>query len=334
MDSIECRCKILIADGGNDENLQNHLESNGHYRNLDYTYIRYPYDKSLEKYYRKLCDVTDKVYTPYVMYADNDDFIIIDNINDYIGFLENNSDYGSCGGDSAALTIYSKSDAIVNACYGQFFNIRRDKSVPSSNELNTGISRVCRFLERGNFDKTWFVWYDIQRVDLVRLSHEYIKKYDFKDVVSFEMYRNLSLLLLGKSKKFDSLFYVRQSGTSETSSDPDVANNIVERFIRIDAFGEIMNGLVHVDKTMRDDEKIAINRAFARWISDRAAYIYFSRVSTPRILINKIQFFLGNFVLMNLIIQLLYSLRNLLSPKKVEFLRISSIERAVSNKFE
>ena len=40
MNTIQCGYKILIADGGDDESLQNHLENYQNYPNLNYDYIK------------------------------------------------------------------------------------------------------------------------------------------------------------------------------------------------------------------------------------------------------------------------------------------------------
>ena len=326
MESIQCRCKILIADGGDDEFLQTHLEDKKNYPNLNYDYVKYPYDKDLVIYYKKLCDITDKVSTPYILYADNDDFFVFEHVEKYINFLDNNPDYVTCGGESAALSIYSIKNKIINACTGNYFTIRYDKLPQYSVKSHSGVERVCEFFKHVESDRLWYIWYDIQRANEVKITHEYIKKYEFKDVVSFEIYKISSLLMLGKSKRFDSLFYIRQNGPSEVSSSLDKEANVIERFVNINAFKEIIDGLIFIDKSISLDEKRFINKAFALWLSEKAKIIYFSSESKIRVFMNSLYGGANNFIISHFITRNLYSLRNCISSKKVYFLRNKFIE--------
>jgi glycosyltransferase domain-containing protein len=330
MNTIQCGYKILIADGGDDESLQNHLENYKNYPNINYDYIKYPYDRSLIDYYKKLCDITDKVKTPYIMYADNDDFIILDYIDDWIVFLDNNQDFVSCGGDSATLSVYSKDNKIVNECYGNNFSIQHNKNQPFSIEGSTGVERACDFLRHGNLDKIWFIWYDILRTESVKITHKFLNIYEFKDVVSLEIYNDLSWLMLGKSKKFDSISYIRQTGTSECSALFDKEFNVLERFVNINAYNEIIDGLTFINKDMTANDKKIINKAFSIWLSKLVRRIYFPSDNKTRLLLNNFYIILNNFMISKFINRCLYSFRNLISKDKVYFLRIKSIENSLS----
>ena len=330
MDASHCGYKILIADGGNDKFIQDHLEDKQNYPRLDYDYIRYPYDRSMEIFYKKLCDVTDRVSTPYVLYADNDDFIILDKIDEYLDFLDRNINYVCCGGASAALSIYSDNNEILGACYGGNVNIRFDKLHSFSVDSSSGVERVCDFFKHAESDRLWFIWYDIQRTSQVKVTNEYIKRYAFKDIVALEIYKITSLLMLGKSKKFDSLFYLRQQGASETSSEIDAEANVIERFIDINAYREIVDGLMYVNNSISDSDRRAINQAFAYWLSEKVKIIYFPYTSKVWILIKKVNLISNNFRTSSFVTRNLYSLRNLLSSRKVHFLRIKLIEDIIS----
>lgn len=330
MNTNQCSYKILIADGGNDRFIQDHLKNRQNYPHLDYDYIRYPYDGSLGIYYKKICDVTDKVSTPYLLYADNDDFIILDKIDEYLDFLDRNSNYVCCGGASATLSMYSNNNEIIGACYGSDFDIRFDKLQPFSVEHSSGVKRVCDFFRHAESDRLWFIWYDIQRTSQVKISHEFIRRYAFKDVVALEIFKITSLLMLGKSKRFDSLFYIRQQGASESSSAIDAEANVIERFIDINAYREIVDGLMYVNDSMSDSDRRAINQSFAYWLSEKVKIIYFPYRSKIWILLKKIYFISNSFRVAGFVARKLYSLRNLVSLRKVYFLRIKSIEEVIA----
>ena len=90
---IKCDAKILLADGGKDIRLENNLRNKTNYRNLDYTYIRYPYDNKLTDYYSKMKKSALQVKTPFVLCIDNDDLIVPEGLEKSLQFLKNNKNY-------------------------------------------------------------------------------------------------------------------------------------------------------------------------------------------------------------------------------------------------
>lgn len=324
MNSVQCKFKILIADGGDDVDLQINLKNKHNYPNLNYDYFKFPFDACMADYYKKICDATDMVESPYILYADNDDFFMLDNIEEYIRFLDNNADYVCCGGGDAALSIHSKSNEVLNTSSGNFFNVRFDKFESFSIESESKVGRLCDFFKYTESKKLWFIWYDIQRTSIVKKTHEYLKRHEFKDAVTMEIYKNISLLLFGKSKRFESIYYVRQVGSSQTSANLDKEANVIERFIKINAFKEILDGLIYLDKSIANSHE-AILRSFSFWLAQKGMILYFSRESKI-LLLNKIPFVSRHFQLINFLVRGLYFLRNLISSRKVYFLRLQSIE--------
>ena len=141
--------------------------------------------------------------------------------------------------------------------------------------------------------------------------------------------------MLGKSKKFDSISYIRQSGTlgSNTISDVfDKEANVVERMVNINAYNEIIDGLTFINKDMSAKDKKIINQEFSNWLSKVVRRIYFPSDSKMRLLLNNFYFISNNFVISQSINRCLYSFRNLISKNKVYFLRIKSIENSLSLK--
>ena len=84
MDDVRCPYPILIADGGEDAAAESRLRQPGNYPNLTYTYLRYPFDEDYGTYYRKLADVITRVATPYLLFADNDDFFFLEHVPAFI----------------------------------------------------------------------------------------------------------------------------------------------------------------------------------------------------------------------------------------------------------
>ena len=77
MNDMKCPYKILIADGGKDKSIEEHLSDSSNYPDLNYVYIRYPYDETIDDFYRKLENILSQVQTKYHLYADNDDFFLL-----------------------------------------------------------------------------------------------------------------------------------------------------------------------------------------------------------------------------------------------------------------
>jgi glycosyltransferase domain-containing protein len=117
MNEMRCPYKILIADGGADHSIRAQLVDNTNYPYLTYEYISYPFDSTLKRYLKKLNDISSRVMTDYVLFADNDDFFLLDRIPEYISFLENNEQFVACGGSSCSLYLYDKNNVLVNSPY-------------------------------------------------------------------------------------------------------------------------------------------------------------------------------------------------------------------------
>ena len=93
---------ILIADGGKDKEIEEYLKTFSNFPNLDYTYFRFPYDKTLSDFYAKMCNIIDSVTTSTTLLMDNDDFISVAGINKCVDILED-SNYTSARGMMADL---------------------------------------------------------------------------------------------------------------------------------------------------------------------------------------------------------------------------------------
>ena len=48
--------KIIIADGGRNQQIENILKEKSTFSNLDYDYLRYPYDQTLDDFHEKMSD--------------------------------------------------------------------------------------------------------------------------------------------------------------------------------------------------------------------------------------------------------------------------------------
>ena len=122
---IKSPYKILIADGGNDQELTKFLENNDAYENLNYQYVKYPFDKTLTEFHSKLGDITKYITTPFCILMSPDDFITDYGLQKSIEFLKVNEDYVSSRGGLYNTTVgngvYGHLN-VSNNIYTQYLN--------------------------------------------------------------------------------------------------------------------------------------------------------------------------------------------------------------------
>jgi len=276
MNDMKCSHRILIADGGNDKEIENRLKEYKNYPDLSYEYIRYPYDADFERYYDKLLDVVNRVQTPYVLFADNDDFFILDKIPSYLDFLEANSDYDSCGGSHGTLEILSDSGDTVNTDKGKGYFISEYCNIPRTIALESPMDRVCYFFEHADVDDLWMNWYFIFRSSVIIDAYNTLKVLRFKEIVGFEIYVLVCSLLSGKCKGYDELFYIRQRGASQLTGSINTDFNLVERFIKNNVFDDLIVSLEYLPVKLTESEKDTFYRSMASWFALHAANLYVS----------------------------------------------------------
>ena len=108
--------KILIADGGNDKDLEQTLADKSNFPNVNYEYIKYPFDDSLKQFYAKMSDAVMRIDTDTVSVMDNDDNISIQGIEKCLEILKDDS-YSSARGlmsDTTGRNMYKQfPDSII-----------------------------------------------------------------------------------------------------------------------------------------------------------------------------------------------------------------------------
>jgi len=108
--------EIIIADGGQDLYIEEELSDKSNFENLNYTYIKYPFDMELNNFYAKMADAVMKIKTSTVCLMDNDDFIDTDSISKCLEILKDPT-YSSARGlmqDTTGRNMYSEyPDSII-----------------------------------------------------------------------------------------------------------------------------------------------------------------------------------------------------------------------------
>ena len=259
-----CPYKILIADGGADKAIEDQLRNSGNYPNLDYEYIRYPFDANFRCFYTKQLDVCGRVKTDYLLWADDDDFYLIEKIPLLIDFLDSNPDYSGCRGKDAHFYLASKDVDVINSHVGGGY--RAILSASRSIEDEKFIERAERFFNEVDQYNLWLNWYCIFRTDKVLSSLETIYKYNFSDAILNEILFALLLMREGKIKVTDQLFYLRQSGSPSTAASIHAENNLLEWFLINNVFHNFNNFILQEGVVVKEGDRIRILKAFSNYI--------------------------------------------------------------------
>ena len=259
MDYNKCPYKILIADGGKDEKIESYLKDTKHFPNLNYEYIRYPFDKDFPTFYDKFNDVVHRVSTPYMMLCDNDDFIILDNIAKKISFLEQNKDYSCCSGKVIHFDLLSKvHNTVTYSSTVNFLNHTFLHSIENDNEY----LRIMEMLQHGYAN----LWYGVLRTKYAKEITSQIQDNNPLVLTTLEYYVYLMLGIFGKVKVFDDIHYVRQLYTSQAAQIPfEGDNNILIRLLspsfqkdyaklKHTIFQHLMKSRIKVDKEVYDKD--------------------------------------------------------------------------------
>ena len=273
MNDIKCPYPILIADGGEDKLIKEKLTNYKNYSNLNYTYIRYPFDTNFSTFYKKIVDVINRVVTPYLLFADNDDFYLLDNIISFINFLDENLDFVSCGGQKISFSLLTDKNEIINAHYAKMY-IATSANLNRSVISDSGPERISYFMKNVERYDLWGSWYMIHRTSAIKKSVDFLKYYEFKEIVAFEIHAHMSLLLIGKYMQLNLPFYIRQEETSQVTGEINKNNNLIERFIKNNVFDEIHKSIDAFTPTLTEIEKEKIYRAVAHWFANYCIALY------------------------------------------------------------
>jgi glycosyltransferase domain-containing protein len=205
--------RFLIADGEVHPELAKLLEdSRKTFSDLDLEYIRYPDDVDFRRYYAKMADVFQRVRTPYVKIADNDDFLAPAGLECCVDFLDAHSDYVCCsggiGGFSLRVPRRDSNELVIGPlnklayCCGPH-DRAIDLNSPSATE------RVLAGLRN-----TWN-FYAVFHTPALALMWKEAREIDSTNTQLHERFMTMRTLTLGKARCDSSFFsYWRQYWTS------------------------------------------------------------------------------------------------------------------------
>jgi len=209
--SITLPFKVLIADGGSDDRVSAMLAEKTRFSNVDYEYVRYPCDKSYADYYTKVANALAKIQTQFVVMADNDDFFVVDTLNEAVKFLSVNPDYSSCGGQAGIFWIRrSLLDKREDPLYGK--NVDWKCAQADSITADTASERL-----RSHSMSSCDPYYDVKRIENARKQFEIVRDLNLKDLGLVEILVQFLMAIAGKTKRLERMHIARQFGSPGSS---------------------------------------------------------------------------------------------------------------------
>ena len=218
MDDQRFPYKILIADGGSDDKIEKHLKDRHNYPDLDYEYIRYPYDWNVEMFVRKLADVAERVTTEYVMAVDNDDLILLEPLEENLRVMRDRRDVHTLGPAHYRFKIHKdvrSADEIVFADNARVSFVRLSLPADPALEDVDPLKRLLTVVEKFYGGS---IWYGIHRSDdYKRINHGLqvmgVRRLLFIEWYTIYSYAVAGKMVLGRTKPC----LLRQDGTSQVA---------------------------------------------------------------------------------------------------------------------
>jgi glycosyltransferase domain-containing protein len=205
--------RFLIADGEVHPELAKLLEdSRKTFPDLDLEYIRYPDDVDFKHYYAKMADALQRVRTPYVRIAENDDFLAPAGLECCMDFLDARSDYVCCSGGIAGFSLRPSQRDTTELVIGPL-NKLAYRCVPYDRGIDLNSSSATDRVLAG-LRNTWNFYAVFRTSALVAMWKELLE-INPTNLQLAERFLTMRALTLGKAKSDPSIFsYCRQYWTS------------------------------------------------------------------------------------------------------------------------
>jgi glycosyltransferase domain-containing protein len=200
--------RFLIADGQVNEAAARRLQNSREvFPNLDIEYIRYPDDTDYSRYFAKMSDAMQRVRTPYVMHADNDDFLGFNGIERALDFLDAHADYVCARGHQITFSVFSGIGGSPGSISGSFNKLYWDNDF-----TNIDAASATERLQQGGLCHR--LYYAIYRSETLARIWQEIVEIDFSDLMLHEDFFALRVLTLGKACiKTEAVSYYSQAAT-------------------------------------------------------------------------------------------------------------------------
>jgi glycosyltransferase domain-containing protein len=200
--------RILMADGRVNDRVAAHIESGRQeYSALDLDYVRYPDDVNFGRFYSKLSDALSRVRTPYVMLADNDDFLARRGLDRALDFLDAHEDFVSARGHQVGFSVYAGIGAAPGSIHGRFNQMAMDNEFDDVD----GETPLDRIRQGGLCHR---LHYAVYRTEALASIMREVAELNFSDLMLYEDFVAMRSVTLGKARiNKETITYYSQAGT-------------------------------------------------------------------------------------------------------------------------
>jgi glycosyltransferase domain-containing protein len=270
--------RFLIADGEVHPELARILvDSRKTFPELDIEYVQYPDDVDFQHYYAKIVDALKRVRTPYVKFADNDDFLARAGLDCCMDFLDAHPDYVCCSGGIGGFSVKPPMRDPFGRVVGPFNKLSyhyapRDRSVDlnSSSTINrvlAGLRNTWNFHAVFRTPPLALMWHEVQEMAPTSFQLQ-------------ERFFAMRTLTIGKARCSAGIFsYLRQYWTSLQlhwpSSNTDMRKDFVHYLLRSSFTEDVANILKIVSRFIAEHDggepaKITeqLREPLAEWVGD------------------------------------------------------------------
>ena len=200
---IKLNFKIFLCDGGMANELPSLISKNA-YPNLNIKYYKAKYYENYENFWEKFYESLDRIDTDYTYLAEDDDFLVPNNIMKSFNFLETNKDFSSSGGIETHMQIlngkkkifFMRPDIKTKSYNHDYFNIR----------INEALSNMY-----SNYNV-------LHRTKSLLKVFKYLNQKKFTNLYITEFIFVLTSLLNGKCNRFNHIEYIKIDNIKHSSS--------------------------------------------------------------------------------------------------------------------
>jgi glycosyltransferase domain-containing protein len=200
--------KVLIADGGKDQSLTEFLSETRRFPNIDYEYIRYPYDATYSQYYAKTADALSRTSTPFAIIGQDDDFYLAEGLQWAVDFLSTHSEYVACNGRIDDFLVSPD----TNVPYGTEVEFIKN---PPDSSLENAKSSDRVWTHFNNYSHTY---YSVYRTEILRKNYDTLCEYNFTNLILHEILLSFLTVAKGVVKRENRLYLLRQINYASSSS--------------------------------------------------------------------------------------------------------------------
>ena len=261
------------------------LSKSDSFPNINFQYLRYPYDKDRTTFNEKVDDALSKVETPFAIRADDDDFYFVDGLRESIRFLKDNPNYGVCRGRLGKFVLRPEPDQTFGE--GVEFVV---EAFVESNEQKTAAQRMER-----NFSQYDTTHYDMHRTEDMQRYYRVLKELDMKNALLAELLPSSLAVIDNLSKRNTSLYLMRQLniGGSIAGREKKRYGDYFDRMfqeswsIEFSKFSNVLAGnLAKKDDISINEALVLVKKGFRKFITP---HIYRSLTPEDRSLLSRVR---------------------------------------------